>query len=274
MSVLGDIRKFYNDIFSAERKVADYILANPEQVVLSNVSELASLSGVSDATVIRLCKHIGYEGYYQMKLLLSHDLGRSQMSGIGKEQNDAPKTAVDFFSIVANNLVSLAKGIDMTVLVNCVELIVKSSRVHIVAAGNTSPLSADLAFRLGRLGIRTSTSMVPEYFLNDLNLSTKDEILIGISHSGTSKVVLQAFEMAKNKGLKTITICSSAKAPITKLSDYMLLSPGNDKIFAEFGITSHIFEYGIMDLLLYFIANRDSLDIVDQVEMILSEYKL
>ncbi len=274
MSVLGDIRKHYNEIFSAERKVADYILANPEQVVLSNVSELANLSGVSDATVIRLCKHVGYEGYYQMKLLLSHDLGRSQMSGLGKEQKDAPKSAVDFFSIVANNMISLAKCIDMPILVNCVDLIVKSSRVHVVAVGNTSPLSSDLAFRLGRLGVRTTSSVVPEYFLNDLNLSSPGEVLIAISHSGTSKVILQAVDLAKSKGMKTIAICSSSNAPITRASDFTLLSPGNDKIFAEFGITSHIFEFAVVDLLLYFIANRDNLDIADQVEMILSEYKL
>ena len=275
MTVVGDIQKHYNQIFSAERKVADFILNNPEQVVQSNVSELASLSGVSDATVIRLCKHIGYEGYYQMKLLLSHDLGRSQMGGLGKDNGDKPKTAVDFFNIVANNMISLGKGVDMSVLASCVELLLASKLTHVVAAGNTSPLASDLAFRLGRLGLRATSSMVPEYFLSNIVLADSAEVLVGISHSGTSKVVLQAFSLAKEEGLKTIAICTSANSPLSKVADLTLLSPGNDRIFAECGITSHIFEFAIMDLLLYFIANHDCLyENIDQVEMMLSEYKL
>lgn len=274
MTVLGTIQKKYDEIFAAEKKVADYILANPEQVVMSNVSDLASLSNVSDATVIRMCKHVGYEGYYQMKLLLSHDLGRTQISGIS-QVNGVPKSVEDFFKIVANNLMLLSNGLNQRSLMACIELIRKSEFVHIVAIGNTSPLSADMAFRLGRLGIRTTTSDVPEYFLNNVNLATTKDLVIGISHSGSSKTVIKALEMAKEKGIPTISICSQANSPMNKFSDYCLFSPGNDRLFSEFGITSHIFEYAIIDLLLYLIANGDSFnDQIDQVEMILSEYKV
>ena len=63
-------------MLSGGKKVADFILANPGLAVNANVSELANYSGVSDATVVRFCKHLGYEGYYQMRLLLARDIGR------------------------------------------------------------------------------------------------------------------------------------------------------------------------------------------------------
>ena len=75
-NVLLRITEMYDKIFQAEKKVADFILKNPELAVNANVSELANYSGVSDATVIRLCKHLGYQGYYQMKICLSRDIGR------------------------------------------------------------------------------------------------------------------------------------------------------------------------------------------------------
>ncbi|HEY5583170.1 MAG TPA: hypothetical protein VIK78_01610 [Ruminiclostridium sp.] len=78
-SVLENINDSYDLLFTAEKKVADYILKNAEHVVSANVSELADLSGASDATVIRMCKRIGYEGFYQMKIKLSHDLGKGSM---------------------------------------------------------------------------------------------------------------------------------------------------------------------------------------------------
>ena len=274
MAVIGDIQKHYNKIFAAEKKVADFILNNPGQTVMSNVSELASLSGVSDATVIRLCKHIGYEGYYQMKLILSNELGRTQIADFSKVE-DEPKSPIDLFQIVSNNLMSLASEIDMSALNACVDLIMSSKFVHVIAVGNTCPISADLAFRLGRLGIRTTTSMVQEYFLNNLILATKDDLLIGISHSGSSTTVIRAFELAKAKGIKTIAISSSQNSPIAKLSDYMLLSPCSDRIFVEYAITSHIFEFAVVDLLLYYITKRISAgEEIDQVEMMLAETKL
>ena len=61
-TVVEMIREKYNQIFMAERKVADFVLENPERAVNANVSELANLSGVSDATVIRFCKRIGISG--------------------------------------------------------------------------------------------------------------------------------------------------------------------------------------------------------------------
>ena len=58
--VLEVIKEEYDKIFSAEKKVADFVLKYPQKAVESNVSELAKQSGVSDATVVRMCHHIGY----------------------------------------------------------------------------------------------------------------------------------------------------------------------------------------------------------------------
>ena len=76
--VLEVIKEQYDHIFSAERKVADFVLQNPQKAVDSNVSELAKQSGVSDATVVRMCHHIGYTGYYQFRISLARDLGKKQ----------------------------------------------------------------------------------------------------------------------------------------------------------------------------------------------------
>ena len=71
LEVLEVIRKRYSDIFPAEKKVADLILRKSQEVVNYNVSELAKASGVSDATIIRMCHHLGYSGYYQFRIALA-----------------------------------------------------------------------------------------------------------------------------------------------------------------------------------------------------------
>ena len=76
--VLEVINEKYMELFPAEKKVVDAILKKPQNVVNYNVADLAKKSDVSVATIVRLCHHLGYEGYYQFRLLLSRDLGKKQ----------------------------------------------------------------------------------------------------------------------------------------------------------------------------------------------------
>ena len=108
--VLEVVKERYDDIFSAEKKVADFVLSNPQKVVDSNVSELAKQSGVSDATVVRMCHHIGYSGYYQFRITLARDLGKKQYGDmvIPKSKDAVEKV----FQGYAENMLAIGKQID------------------------------------------------------------------------------------------------------------------------------------------------------------------
>ena len=83
----------------------------------SNVSEIAKQSGVSDATVVRMCHHIGYTGYYQFRITLARDLGKKQYEGIviPKSSGAIEKLFHDY----AEKLIAIGRRIDA---VNHVEL--------------------------------------------------------------------------------------------------------------------------------------------------------
>ncbi|QNM06828.1 MurR/RpiR family transcriptional regulator [Qiania dongpingensis] len=272
--VIDTIKENYQQMFSAEKKVADFILQNPERTVSANVSELAELSGVSDATVIRMCKHLGYQGFYQMKLNLARDLGQHQLVGYCGDQ-DNPDTAKAILQGIARNLLNTASKLDMNVILGCAKMIRESEMVHAVAVGNTSPVAIDLGFRLGRLGIRTSSALVPEYFLSNISLGSKKDVIVAISHSGSSRQVIQALELGRDKGMKSIAITGSARSPVSQIADYTLNIPVEDPLFSEFGAISHVYAMAVIDALLYFVANaeRGPRD-VDRLEMLLAEYKL
>lgn len=280
-SVIETIKDNYDQMFAAEKKVADFILKYPEKAVNSNVSELAHYSQVSEATVIRMCKHIGYEGYYQMRLFLSHDIGRKQANNLDVspvKQSGKISEIKELFNLMAANIWGLAENLSKEKLMACADLINNCNVAHIVAVGNTSPLALDMGFRLGRSGVRATYNTIPEYFFNHINLADERDIVIAISISGTSKQVVQALELAKKKNLKTISITSSEYSPIIALSDYVLLSTAKNDIFEQYqyGKYSHLNEMAVIDALLYFVssANVQSKDDIDAPEVMLSEYKL
>ena len=272
--VIETIRENYQQMFAAERKVADYILAHPDEVVSASVSELAESSGGSDATVIRMCKHLGYQGFYQMKINLARDLGQHQLVGYRGDQNN-PDTAKEILQGIARNLLNTASRLDMNVVLNSARLIRESETVHVAAVGNTSPVAIDLGFRLGRLGIRTSSALIPEYFLSNISLGTRRDVIVAISHSGSSRQVIQALELGKEKGMKSIAITGAARSPVSQIADYTMYVPVEDPLFSEFGAISHVYAMAVIDALLYFVANagREPGD-VDRLEMLLAEYKL
>lgn len=271
-SVLDTIKAKFEDIFPAEKKIASFILDNPEKAVNANVSELANYSDVSDATVIRFCKHLGYEGYYQLRINLSRDLGRKQMDNNLKKSDSVNS----IFNQFAAKIKEIGEIISEEKMRKSVELITSANFIHLAAVGNTSPLVMYMGFRLERLGIRCTYNSLPEYFLNHINLAEKDDLLLVISQSGTSKHIVQAMELAKKKGLKTIAITGHKYSPVSRLADCLLLSSDEDQPFDYYKTYSHLYEMSVVDALLNLLTNEDKIleTDADKPEIILSESKL
>lgn len=272
-TVLENMEAYYPEMFPAERRVAKYILENPHRAIMMNVSELARSSGVSDATVIRMCKRIGYQGYYQMKIILSNDLGKDQFDNL-TSGTTKPGTIKELFQLFASNTLDIAGNLNEKTFFASVELIKEADIVHIVAAGNTAPIANDFGFRLQRFGIRTTYSMVGDYFLNHVGLAGPNDILIALSHSGTSKQVVQAMKLAREKGLKSVAISGHEYSPVSSLADYFLLSKVKNPIFSEFDPDSHLGIVVVVDALLYFLKREVVSRPDDSMELILAEYKL
>lgn len=273
-TVKETIKENYDHIFSAEKKVADFILNYPEKAVNANVSELANFSGVSDATVVRLCKHIGYQGYYQLRICLSRDIGRKQISsGAQKTPEDTVGT---LFQKFASSMIAVGNNLKEEEMVECASLIRSSKQTHIVAVGNTSPLAQYAGFRLGRVGIRCTYNMVPEYFINHVNLAEPGDLVLALSKSGTSKQVVQALELAKERKLKTIVITGHEYSPVSRLADHVLLSGVEESALNFYKTFSHLAETAVVDALVSYVTNEDGIEEnkAEKPEMIFSEYKI
>lgn len=272
--VLSVMREQYKKLSLSERKIADFIVKNPYKTVDCNVAELAKLSGVSDATVVRMCHHIGYTGYYQFRITLARDMGKSQYGDM-KTSNSTDEVE-NFFREYAENMIAIGKRIDIESMRSCVKLIRNCGTAHVIAAGNTIPLSQYIGFRLGRVGVRCSFGLPAEYYMNHINLAEQNDIIIAISKSGASKPVLMGMELAKDKGLKTIALTAYEDSPLAKMSDYILLSRGKDISFNYYKDYAHTNMMATIDALLEFLTNGEFIKNkqADRPEMILSEYKV
>ncbi|WP_334105029.1 MurR/RpiR family transcriptional regulator [Muricomes intestini] len=255
-TVLENIRRNYDNFYSAEKKVADFILNNPSQMLETNVSETAELSGVSDATVVRFCKRIGYTGFYQMKLQLSHDLGKDWT--IQKENGVLqPDSAQERLISIANIIMTIAKHIDTELLKKCASAIDKSETVFVIGNGYAKIMAYDLIYRLTRMGIRCSGGGYSETDFENLYLGKENDVAIFISRSGEDKKTYKEMQLALKKDMVTIVITDAVKCPMAQLADFSLTTGIEDR--ARFFInekSSCLNMMALVEVLLEYVAQR------------------
>ena len=62
-----DKMKTLDHLTIQEKYLVDYIINNQEDILKKNINELAKLSYTSSATISRLCKKLGFNGYKEFK---------------------------------------------------------------------------------------------------------------------------------------------------------------------------------------------------------------
>lgn len=258
-SVVDNIRNNYKNLYAAEAKVANFILEHPEKALEANVSETAEYSGVSDATVIRFCKRLGFVGFYQMKLQLSHDFGmRKRPDGDGDGGDTG--TATDVLYDISQAIGGLSRTLDAGVIMKCVDVINKSEIIYVVGSGHSRVLANDFVFRLSRFGLRTMGGTYTDTDIEAVTRGTDRDALICISHSGETKKTIQAQKIAALRGMTTIAITDSQKNPLAQSADLALSSGICSRRNFNGTVDSFIYMLAIVDTILAHVDKRENDD--------------
>lgn len=277
-SVIENIKHNFEELFPAEKKTAQYILDHLEEVTLLNISQLAKKAHASEASIVRMAKHLGYNGFFQMRLLLSNDVAQKDSDML----NNAPLlTSEKIFSACANRIRSLSSFISTNDLLCAAKLICEARICHIIGAGNTIPIASDLGFRLQRNGQSCMYSSLPEQYFNNIALGDSSDLVIAISRSGASTQVLKALSLAKKKEMKILVISADPNSQIMDFSDAILqINDTNEMHDQNVRADSHLLELAVNDALIYVIKNYPLFNFDDKlptqindVELLLSETK-
>lgn len=277
-SVIENIKHNFEELFPAEKKTAQYILDHLEEVTLLNISQLAKKAHASEASIVRMAKHLGYNGFFQMRLLLSNDVAQKDSDML----NNVPLlTSEKIFSACANRIRSLSSFISTNDLLCAAKLICEARICHIIGAGNTIPIASDLGFRLQRNGQSCMYSSLPEQYFNNIALGDSSDLVIAISRSGASTQVLKALSLAKKKEMKILVITADPNSQIMDFSDAILqINDTNEMHDQNVRADSHLLELAVNDALIYVIKNYPLFNFDDKlptqindVELLLSETK-
>ncbi|MCD7736041.1 MAG: MurR/RpiR family transcriptional regulator [Lachnospiraceae bacterium] len=273
--VISLIRMQQNNFTDTQNKIASYILDNPEKVISTSISELASACNSGVSSISRFCRSIGFIGYQDFRVAMAQSL-------VDKEKNENNKDA-DSTSFFQDNAKHIFEG-NMNALKETYALIkeddyklaasymLEAEKICFFGIGASYNVAQEGYFKLMRLTNKIALNMdVHAQYAFAVHMSEKDVAII-VSGSGSTKTIVEIAKLVKKTGCKIILISQFIKSPITKYVDVTLLWADNRRLEHEGkNFSIEIGPYYVMDMLLtqYFLDSdgegENSLKKVDRV---------
>ena len=261
-AVLIRIRSTIPELSRSEASVAEYICGHSDEVINQSVSALADCCGVSEPTVIRACRDMGFSGYQALKIaLIQSATSAVNYSGAEVKAKDDMSSAIQKVFGAALDAINLTReNLDVESMQKAAETLLGARRVYIFGVGGSAAVASDIQHKFSRLGLDATA-------YSDLNVQAivatfakRGDVVLAISHSGSSKVVVDNSALAKTNGATVISISSLGKSPLTELADISLYTAANETRYRIVAISSRIAELTIVDTLYSYMSFRAGKD--------------
>lgn len=232
-SFLTEIQLSYNQFTKTEKKIADYVIKNAEQVLFMSISDLSDACRVADASVYRFCRTVGLKGYQEFKMKLSLSLSNDDSAEKAKGDSAPQYMGLDYIldGILETNINTLKETrrlADFDSISEVVTMMKEAKRIYFFGVGD-SLLVAQIA-RNVFLRITNKVFCVEDPHMQAMtaSMATEEDLIIILSYSGSTKDNVYVANIAKEAGAKVVAISRFLKSPLTSYTDVLLLCGSNE----------------------------------------------
>lgn len=255
-NVLEIINKNYSSFSRSNKKIAKYILKNYDLIPLRNLNELKEEIGVSEATISRFSKILGYKNFNSFQKDFEQFAKKNHLSFEEIKSNLQKENGNFLYSELSNSLETLnvLYSEELEEKLKEASKLLNSSRNIFILGSRTSKSSALFLFYMLR---EFSNNVFLLENSNDdisfkLNSSDENDILIAISYSNYTRLTYEILKYFKKQNSKVISITDSKISPLSKYSDIVLEARNSSKTFT---IISTIV---VINALVLYFANLNS----------------
>jgi RpiR family carbohydrate utilization transcriptional regulator len=225
------LQRSYATLRKSEQRVADYLRANLGVRLDFSITDFAKKLEVSEATISRFCRAIGYSGFQDLKLSVAESSRPvSAFKNIPTDINEN-----DGFSDICQKMAgALSQGIINTqislnpdTIEEAVKMISKAKRIVIAGVGGAAAVAAEANHLFVKAGLNSAAYNDGYMQMASASLSSASSVMIGISHTGATLSIANALGVAREKGASTIAITSNPGSPVGRNAEICLLTAPN-----------------------------------------------
>ncbi|WP_085522682.1 MurR/RpiR family transcriptional regulator [Tuberibacillus sp. Marseille-P3662] len=249
----------FSKLKGAEKKVVDFINQSPEEIIHLSITEVAERSDTSESSVVRLCKRLGYKGFQDLKINLARDIitPKKQIHEVIEPGDDVKTIKKKVFQSNVQALYDSIEVLNEDMLIKAIEAISKANRIEFYGTGASGAVAMDAQHKLLKLGVKSAVYTDATLQSMSASVLEKNDVVIGISHTGSNTDILHAMKLAKENDVTIICITNLSRSPMTKISDIELQTMSNETMFRTDAISSRIAQLTIIDILVAAVANAN-----------------
>jgi DNA-binding MurR/RpiR family transcriptional regulator len=274
------------DATRSERRVVEYLLSIPEaERAIATTDDVCRQTGTSRSTTDRLARRLGYRGFALLKRSLARE-GSMGLAGQSRESpldpaiapsDDPPTVATKILTSVSSR--ALAFGQMLTAddrLVRVVNVLDQASRIVLVGAGLSSMVAMDMHHRLLRLGLPVAYSEDTHTQLALCSYLEPGDVVILISYSGRTHSVVQAANIARERGAHTVALVGEPRSPLGRIAEIAVTTPPGVGQFGNDAALTRLLQMILSDVLFHCLAlaNPQRLELVHEIDKILDPMKV
>lgn len=277
--LLSKIHNLYKKLTKTEKKLASYVLANPEKVIRMTAKELAEECSTVPSAVIRLCKSLGTEGFSDFKISLAADIRRNEDLGKLPAFSAGDSNENVFKKVFSSGIATLYNTLAMAnfeSIDKIAKALCEAERIFIFGVGTSAIIANDAQYRFSQLGFQ-AYAYTDILYMNVAAMNTNEkDVIIGVSHSGETKAVVSAVRHANEAGAKTFAVTSFSKSQIAIECSDALVAYSDEENYPVEAVSARIAHLCIIDALAMILSSMkyDNLsDYIAKRNQILNELR-
>lgn len=257
MTLIKRISAEYPKLSKVQRKIADYIFANLEEVSWRSAAHVAASIGISESSVIRFVSVFGYDGYKQMQRDLQKEVeaklsltSRFETFVLSDEGNGSLVDSV--YKLDLENMAETYKGITNEMLEASCDYMLNARRIGVAGTRVSVGPAAVLQILLNQL-LENVVLLTPGADTSYDVLRNWDErdLIIAVSSMKWRTFTGNICQYAKEKGCRIISICDSHRNVAASLSDVTFQASIDG---SNISLTATMF---LINVLIQSVASRD-----------------
>ena len=262
--IIERIAARYANLTKSERRVADYLRQNRDEVAFLSAGEIARRLDLSEATMVRFARNLGFDNYPAMRAMLQENfLHRVTHSTRLRSRIKDLREAGDIFEkLVASEIDYMTEAlqtVDRDALHTAVELLRTHRRIFVFGLGPSISLVDLMQIRLVRFGhhVIQITTAVRE-IVEPLLLMNKDDLVVVICFFNLTPALQLVLDYADQVDCPVIMLTDTLGTIVGDKADVVLAAKRGP--LSEFH--SLVVPMTIINSLLLALASEDQEDVV------------
>ncbi len=249
-TLMERVQHLQHELSPAEQRVASLVLEHPRKVLSEPIAEIARLADVSQPTVIRFCRSLGFQGLAEFKLKFAGSLTGS--IPVRHSQVRMSDSTHDLSAKVIDNTVSailkFRDGLDVHAIDRAIEMLRRANKVEFYAMGNARVVALDGQHKFFRFRIPTTAHGDAHLFQLAAELLKPNDVVVAISTAGQAPELLAAVDAARHAGASVIAITSS-KSALAKKANVCLAVDHTEDSTTFLSMISRILQLLLIDIM-------------------------